>query len=346
MPNKFWRITLDTNPEDCNLNCLMCEEHSDYSDFKQKLLKKSGLRRRRMPLEWIVPILQEAKDLGVTEIIPTTMGDPLVSPHFELIATEVMRLGLKLNLTHNGTFPRKTVEEWAKIIVPITSDIKISWNGASSKTAEFIMKGVDFQKNIANLRQFIHYRNEHFNQTGYYCRLTFQLTFMQNNMHEIADIVQLAAELGIDRIKGHHLWVHFTEIEHLAFTTSAESIEKWNQIVEIAYEAIEKFRKPNGEKIVLDNFYFISEILPKNTSIPESYECPFLEKELWISAEGKISPCCAPDEQRNSLGDFGYYPQTTINKVLTSEKYQNLVKNFKNFELCQNCRMRKPKPFF
>ena len=23
-----WRITFDTNPDDCNLNCVMCEEHS------------------------------------------------------------------------------------------------------------------------------------------------------------------------------------------------------------------------------------------------------------------------------------------------------------------------------
>ena len=30
--NSFpWRITFDTNPDDCNLQCLMCEEHSPFS---------------------------------------------------------------------------------------------------------------------------------------------------------------------------------------------------------------------------------------------------------------------------------------------------------------------------
>jgi hypothetical protein len=29
-----WRITFDTNPDDCNLHCIMCEEHSPYSDLQ------------------------------------------------------------------------------------------------------------------------------------------------------------------------------------------------------------------------------------------------------------------------------------------------------------------------
>ena len=26
-----WRITFDTNPDDCNLHCIMCEDHSPFS---------------------------------------------------------------------------------------------------------------------------------------------------------------------------------------------------------------------------------------------------------------------------------------------------------------------------
>jgi hypothetical protein len=34
---QLWRITLDTNPEDCNLQCVMCEEHSPHSTFIDEL---------------------------------------------------------------------------------------------------------------------------------------------------------------------------------------------------------------------------------------------------------------------------------------------------------------------
>ncbi|MCX2956877.1 MAG: hypothetical protein K7J15_03930 [Candidatus Regiella insecticola] len=38
---------------------------------------------------------------------------------------------IKLNLTTNGIFPRKGMEAWTNLLVSITSDVKISWNGAS-----------------------------------------------------------------------------------------------------------------------------------------------------------------------------------------------------------------------
>jgi radical SAM protein with 4Fe4S-binding SPASM domain len=67
-----------------------------------------------------------------------------------------------------------------------------------------------------------------------------------------------------------------------------------------------------------------------------------LNKELWISATGKISPCCAPDDLRNTLGDFGNIADMTIEEVLQSDTYRNLVKNYKKIDLCKTCNMRKP----
>ena len=54
--NKLWRITLDTNPEDCNYHCIMCEEHSRYNHFKENLLNNTGVARRCMPVEWLPAI--------------------------------------------------------------------------------------------------------------------------------------------------------------------------------------------------------------------------------------------------------------------------------------------------
>jgi len=337
---KLWRITLDTNPEDCNLNCIMCEEHSEYSNFKQELLKKTGIKRRLMPKEWLENIFKEAKEIGVKEIIPSTMGEPLLYKHFEDIIELCKKYNIKLNLTTNGSFPRKSIEEWAKLIVPITSDTKISLNGATKQTAEKIMKGLNFEKQIQNIRDFVNYRKKYYKETGFYSRITLQLTFLQNNMQELPEIVKLAAELDIDRIKGHHLWTHFTEIEDLSFKKDEKSMEKWNKIVDKTFAATEKFRKPNGKKILLEQIDYLKP--QETTEVPEDYECPFLEKELWISATGKISPCCAPDEQRNSLGDFGHYPETSISEVLNSDIYKDLVKNYKQHPLCRSCVMRKP----
>jgi MoaA/NifB/PqqE/SkfB family radical SAM enzyme len=319
----------------------MCEEHSEWNSFKNKLISSEGIVRRRMPKEWIQKIISEAAEMGVREIIPTTMGDPLVTNSFELIASLASAKKMKLNITHNGTFPGKSVRDWAKIIVPVTSDIKISWNGATASIAESIMKGLNFHQAVQNLTEFIQYRDWWQSKTGYHCRVTLQLTFMRNNMHEIQAIIKLSADLGVDRIKGHHLWVHYQELEHLSFKRDIATIEEWNKIVQEALKAADLYRRKDGQKVLLENFNLLS--VNNLNEVPDDHECPFLGKELWISATGQISPCCAPDELRKSLGDFGNIRDMSLSDVIYSYEYQNLINNYKSNNLCKSCNMRRPK---
>jgi glycosyltransferase involved in cell wall biosynthesis/MoaA/NifB/PqqE/SkfB family radical SAM enzyme len=341
IPSKnLWRITIDTNPEDCNLKCVMCEEHSPYSKFIPSLFKETGVKRRRMKFADVEEVFHQAEKLGVKEIIPSTMGEPLLYKEFDKIFELAEQTKIKINLTTNGTFPKKTVQEWAKLIVPNTIDIKISWNGATEETAQKVMIGIDFNQAIENVKSFIKFRDEHFAKTGYFCRVTFQLTFMQNNMHELAEIIKLAASLGVDRVKGHQLWAHFEEIKNLSMKANQESVMQWNVFVKQAIDAQEKFRKPNGEKVILENIIPLHDNETKE--LPEEYECPFLTKELWVSATGNISPCCAPDNLRKSLGDFGNISTTSIEDVLKGFVYMELVSKYKMKPICKTCNMRKP----
>jgi glycosyltransferase involved in cell wall biosynthesis/MoaA/NifB/PqqE/SkfB family radical SAM enzyme len=340
LPNNLWRITLDTNPEDCNLKCVMCEEHSPYSDFIPTLYRETGIKRRRMKLETVEKIFLQAKQLGVKEIIPSTMGEPLMYQGMERIFALSQEHNIKINLTTNGTFPKLTVKEWAKLIIPHTTDVKISLNGATRETAESVMQGLDFDQALENVKALVSERNTYFEKTGYYCRISFQLTFMQNNMQELADIIQMAAELGVDRVKGHQLWAHFVEIKTLSMRASKQSIGNWNEYVKQAYVAQETYRKPNGEMVILENIIPLDD--NEGHEVPEDYECPFLAKELWISATGDISPCCAPDNLRKSLGRFGNIETTSLEEVLKNPTYVDLVKNYKSKPLCKTCNMRKP----
>lgn len=340
MKNNIWRITLDTNPEDCNLHCIMCEEHSKYSTFKEKLFQNKDAKHRRMPEFLIEKLMKEAATLGVREIIPTTMGDPFVSSSFEKIAKLAKLFNIRMNVTHNGTFPGKPVKEWAEIIIPHTTDIKISWNGFTKSTAEAIMEGIDYDIALKNLKEFIGFRNEWHRETGYYCRVSFQMTFMRNNMHEVNDVIRLAAEIGVDRIKGHHLWVHFPELKKLSFANNKDTIEAWNEIVKEAHKTADTIRERTGKTVLLENFIPMSDTA--ENQIPDNYECPFLGKELWLSATGEISPCCAPDDKRRALGNFGNAHEIGLVEVLNSEKYNNLINNYKKHELCRKCNMRKP----
>lgn len=222
-----WRITLDTNPDTCNLRCVMCEEHSPHSR-RQEERRAAGKPRRIMPIDLVRRVVAEAAARGLREIIPSTMGEPLLYEHFDEILDLCRVHGVKLNLTTNGTFPGRGARAWAERIVPVTSDVKVSWNGATRRTQELVMLGARWEKVLANVRTLLEVRDAHAASGGNRCRVTFQLTFLESNVAELPEIVRLAVELGVDRVKGHHLWVHFAEVQPLSMRRSPEAIRRWN----------------------------------------------------------------------------------------------------------------------
>ena len=338
----FWRITLDTNPDYCNLNCIMCEDHSPYGDSRETR-KQQGRIRPQMDKGLLEKAIREAAILGATEVIPSTMGEPLLYPHFDLILDLCKELDLKLNLTTNGTFPcRKKnhcVEHWAQQIVPICSDVKISWNGASELIQHEIM-GTSLDTHTDKARRFIAIRDNIAASTGHYCSMTMQLTFMRSNLNEIPKMVALAIKLGFDRIKGHQLWSHFPELEKQSLHNNLNWSQRWNKVVTECQSLVEDHQKKTGKTFILDNFHPLDISQSEKSEVEGS--CPFLGKEIWVDPTGQLNVCCAPDQQRKSLGDFGSLTQTTLSEMFTSDDYSYLKNNYLEFELCQQCRMRRP----
>lgn len=334
-----WRITFDTNPDTCNQRCIMCEEHSPHSTL-QNTRRAEGRPRRVMPFEIIEKVVAEAAPRGLREIIPSTMGEPLLYDRFEDILDLCRRHGVKLNLTTNGTFPRLGAQGWAERIVPVASDVKISWNGATKHTHERIMLGSRWEEALDNLRTFIAVRDRHAAKGGNRCRVTLQLTFLEANVSEVADIVALAAELGVDRVKGHHLWAHFPEIAEQSMRRNPAAIARWNAAVEAARQVAQARPLPDGRQVQLDNFLLLGDGASEDL-IPGG-PCPFLGQEAWVDAEGRFNPCCAPDAQRRSLGEFGSLHDRTLTEIWTGAEYRHLLATYRTRALCLGCNMRRP----
>ena len=82
--NGFWRITFDTNPNDCNLHCIMCEHHSKCSNIETSRIL-SNKPKEQMDIELIRRVLESTRNSQLREIIPSTMGEPLLYKNFEQI---------------------------------------------------------------------------------------------------------------------------------------------------------------------------------------------------------------------------------------------------------------------
>jgi MoaA/NifB/PqqE/SkfB family radical SAM enzyme len=303
----------------------MCERHSKFA---------AKIRKNRiMPFEIIEKTIAETAPFGLREIIPSTMGEPLLYKDFDKILDLCRKNNIKLNLTTNGSFPHLGAKKWAELIVPLTCDVKISYNGATKETYESIMQENSWEKSLQNTKDFIAIREEHFKQGGNYCRVTFQLTFMERNVKELPDMVKLAIDLGVDRIKGHHIWVNFDEMKNENMRRNSDSIKRWNDVVKKTLEVA------NGKNIVLQNIFEIKE--STDGELIQNSICPFLEQEAWFNTDGDFSPCCAPDELRKTLGKFGNITEKTFFEIWESREYKKLCENYKTIMLCKKCNMRR-----
>ena len=162
---------------------------------------------------------------------------------------------------------------------------------------------------------------------------------METNLYELEDIVRLGVELGVDRIKGHHLWTNFHQIESLSLRRNKESIKRWNSVVLNIKNIVKGSVLPNGKWLSLVNFDILEEGAIKNLS--PDWACPFLGNEAWIAPDGRFSPCCAPDILRRKLGNFGNVNERNITDILYNQAYQELLKNYMQNEVCIACNMRR-----
>ena len=85
-------------------------------------------------------------------------------------------------------------------------------------------------------------------------------------------------------------------------------------------------RRPNGTAVKLVNF---DDLKPElGHAVPVESVCPFLGKEAWINHAGRFDPCCVPDEQRRSLGDFGKVTEKGFMNIWTGPAYRELVDHY------------------
>ena len=330
-----WRITFDTNPDQCNLKCIMCEEHSKYNTKKKDY-------KRIMDFKLIEHVIQHTAAIGLKEIIPSTMGEPLLYSKFEDILQLIKKYKLKINLTTNGTFPKLGTVKWGELILPIASDVKISINGASKQMNEYIMEGINFEKQLVNINKFVEIRDKTRKQKINFPTITFQATFLQNNLSELPDLLKMAINLDIDRFKGHHLWITHPELEHESLRRNKSSIEKWNKTVDILRRIAGDKKLKNGKPIEMDNIYHIEQSRDRKI-LADNFICPFLGKEAWIAWDGTFNVCCAPDNLRKTLGNYGNAKQDNFINLWNSKRYNDLIENWGDYEVCKVCNMRKPK---
>lgn len=261
----IWRITLLTNPDCCNLHCRLC--------FLQQRKKPFGMGE--MPWEIAEKAIRRYASHGLREVIPSTMGEPLLYSQFGKLERLVSELDLKLNLTTNGTFPSKGAERFAHELLPISSDIKVSCWGVKKSSWKTLSPGMDVEAYLKNLGTLVRVRRELSSSEIPLSSLSLQMTVTRTNRGEVPQVLELAAALGFDRVK----------LNRAVFLSNAKRRDE-----ELSPDDFFPASATQGFPVRVEGTFLRQ---AERTILFE--KCPFSGRELWILPDGSTEPCPDPE---------------------------------------------------
>ena len=191
------RLTLITNPDICNLHCPLC------------FLRQRGVASRygEMPFEVAraavekYAVVDAAGAVPLREVIPSTMGEPLLYSKFAELLELCGTHGIPLNLTTNGTFPGKWGSlEGMEALLLACSDIKVS-------TLSYEMGGLDeleWRRNVEGLldgRRRLLESSRLEQAEKRVATVSLQVTLHRENFEHAGQLLQWAETVGISRVK-------------------------------------------------------------------------------------------------------------------------------------------------
>jgi organic radical activating enzyme len=205
------RVTLLTNPDVCNLHCPLCflnqralrncnarsaeNGNGDCPPDNNRERRAFGLGE--MPFEIAKAAIEkyaaERNASGkrlLREVIPSTMGEPLLYSHFDELLELCRALGIPLNLTTNGTFPGKWGSEDAMgVLLRSCRDIKVSY-----------LASEQFDGWGANVEKLVRLRDK-LRENARCATVSLQVTLHKKNLQDVPELVSWASAIGIARIK-------------------------------------------------------------------------------------------------------------------------------------------------
>jgi radical SAM protein with 4Fe4S-binding SPASM domain len=309
LPTFPLRATIQTT-DFCNLNCIMCQIHSQRDKHKLQSMKRADFD---LFADKLFPYL--------VEVHPSNIGEPMISEWFDYLCDKSIEYGVLLDITSNGTLLTE-----AKIhkILPNLLDIKISFDGVKKETFERIRKNADYDAVVKNINNLLRLREqEKSNGT-----ITLQMTLFNFNYQELPDLICFANNKGVDRVKAYHVHSYSDEINNYSLFNDLQHFE------EIRLQSIELAERLH---IALE----LSEPELENDTKPDliSQKCRLLWAECFIDSDGSVYPCHTHNFM--PLGNiFNESVSSIWNSDYTVKLRTALTGNAFNTDvICKNCGM-------
>ena len=345
------RVTLLTNPDVCNLRCPLCflnqralhncnarsaengngdcppdngRERFFYCNKERRALGMGEMHFEiaRAAIEKYAAERDVSGKRLLREVIPSTMGEPLLYSHFDELLELCKLLEIPLNLTTNGTFPGKWGSDAAmELLLRSCSDIKVSYLASEQfdgwKTnVEKLVKERDKLRGNADCAKVDCVGNagaeaDCARTADVECAdarvvsftsveprvatVSLQVTLHKKNLQDVPELVSWASAIGVDRIKWNKV---------VLLSTVSQELREMYALNDAQLESLrDEFR--SGE-FSASNVKHEGSLFFKNSADlcavgGKCESCPFAD-EVWVWPDGHEDHCPNPERRFVAYG--------------------------------------------
>ena len=283
------RITLLTNPDKCNLNCPLC--FLNQRGFSRCVLGvgEMAFETARTAIEKYAADRDASGKRVLREVIPSTMGEPLLYSHFEDLLSLCRSMELPLNLTTNGTFPGKWESDAGMAeLLRACSDIKVSY-----------LASEQFDGWKANVEKLLDVRQKLMADAALGecseiaarpATVSIQVTLHKKNVDKAAELVSWASSVGINRIKWNPV---------VLLSTASQELREMYALDDSLLESLrQKLRNGalSASNVKHEGSLFFNNGVDYCAVGGKCESCPFAD-EVWVWPDGHEDHCPNPERR-------------------------------------------------
>jgi MoaA/NifB/PqqE/SkfB family radical SAM enzyme len=179
----------------CNLRCVMCAVTWDPH-------RRSGAARAGFMdvsvIDRLTPVLPR-----VARCVVNGTGEPMMHPQFFAIVERLKAHRCWVGFNTNATFLDEAAAR--ALIIHEVDHVTVSMDGASPEVFEAIRHGARFEAVRASVARFTALRREARSRLPF---VGLEMVLMRDNVHEMAAMVRLARDLGVDGVHFEPLYDH------------------------------------------------------------------------------------------------------------------------------------------
>lgn len=311
----------------CNLRCRMCP-----IEFRPE--SAHGQPPATMDFDLFVRLLDQFD--GVAELQLQGLGEPMLHPRFFDMVEVATRRGLRVSTNTNLTL--LTEARAARCVTSGLHYIHVSIDGATAATYEHIRVRARFAKVMRNLSRLMHAKAQAASSLPH---VRWVMVVMRHNLHELADVVRLAAEHGIDEIHVQHLCHDFAESTLPAqYLPMRHFVDEQSLLREDAARVAMHFDAARGEAAArgIDLRLPQTQPRPHPPGTPGRARCDWPWTGAYLSWQGLAMPCCmvaTPD--RASFGSMARDGVAAVWNGNEATTFRDRLDSDDPPEICRSC---------